>query len=241
VPRPAALVKALMLSDKCPDSYGGELRWIITAIVDRMYYEKTEAAMSFTDISRRTGYSRWTIGRHLHALQQTKRPILRMRRQGRRDEYTFEINTSVLPQPEQPPREQTADGPATAAWILEHWNRAAREHGMREAVGWTTTRRHNVRRELTQQPTRSYWCTVIDRIVASGYCTGKIAGRDGQFFRADFDFLINADKRTRVLEGKYDNENFERHDGRRHGRARWYSDPGVIKPIKMISGDHGGH
>ena len=53
----------------------------------------------------------------------------------------------------------------------------------------------------------AWWDAYFLRVAASDFLTGKVPGRNGKDpFRADLVWLTNKDNMTKVLEGKYDNQ-----------------------------------
>jgi hypothetical protein len=122
--------------------------------------------------------------------------------------------------------------------LLAMWNEAAKAHGMRSARELNTGRRRRVAKILKEKPSRSYWQDVIERISQSGFCTGRLPGRDRRTWHADFDFLTRSETHTKVLEGKYDDGEFARaHGSADRGRAHVYSYAPVLG-MKQISGGH---
>lgn len=53
---------------------------------------------------------------------------------------------------------------------------------------------------LKSKPKRSYWISVIDKILSSSGC----CGRNESGWLADFEFLVRNETHTKALEGKYD-------------------------------------
>jgi hypothetical protein len=130
-------------------------------------------------------------------------------------------------------------GGITESELLAMWNDAAHAHGMDGARAINSTRRRRIAKLIRDYPSRDYWREVIDRIAASGFCTGKIAGYNGRTWRADFDFLTRYETHLKALEGKYDDDKFSTTGPERaNGRARVYRDAGDVQPMRMITGGH---
>jgi hypothetical protein len=126
--------------------------------------------------------------------------------------------------------------------LLAMWNAAAKTNNMRGARNLGDAGSARIRRTMRLvrlHPARSFWQSVIDRIVASGFCTGRLPGRDGRLWRADFDFLTRYETHTKVLEGKYDDDNFQKsHRSASRGRAVVYDDTIGTMPMRRITGGH---
>jgi len=123
--------------------------------------------------------------------------------------------------------------------LMEMWNAAAAHFGMRmaQSIGDVGSPRYRrITNLLKRHPSRAYWAGVIDRITQSGFCKGAIPGRDGREWRADFDFLTRLETHIKVLEGKYDDDQFQRLG--KHGRARVYDDNAHTLPMRRHTGDH---
>lgn len=122
----------------------------------------------------------------------------------------------------------------TADELLTLWNDAATAHDLRGARELTDGRRRRVVKLLKAHPTRAYWQDVIARITQSGFCTGRIPGRDRRTWKADFDFFTRLETHVKVLEGKYDDD---ASDTRARGRAHIYSDAPSLD-MKRFAGGH---
>lgn len=82
--------------------------------------------------------------------------------------------------------------------LLEIW----KEHrgGLPDVREFSDRRRTNAARRWKEKPDKDFWVSVVQRLAASPFCNG--GGSTG--WRADFDFLLQPETATKVLEGKYD-------------------------------------
>lgn len=66
-------------------------------------------------------------------------------------------------------------------------------------------RRKRILKAWKAEPERSFWEGVIDKVNASDFLTGKKPSKEHPDWKADFEFLLDDDKLTKILEGFYDN------------------------------------
>lgn len=85
----------------------------------------------------------------------------------------------------------------TAQDLFDLWNRV--RGPLPKAIALSQDRITNAKKRLAENPDLEYWKTVIEKMAASKFCTGK----NDSGWRADFDFLLKKDSHLKVLENKY--------------------------------------
>lgn len=87
--------------------------------------------------------------------------------------------------------------------LLALWNDYAILAHLPSCRKLTGSRRRAAKTRLTENPDPAYWADVVKRISRSSFCRGLIPGRG---WRATFNWLIQPDTGTKVLEGTYDDQ-----------------------------------
>jgi hypothetical protein len=83
------------------------------------------------------------------------------------------------------------------------WNDMATRIGLSRISRLTDTRRRNLMARLRECDGIEGWKACLALVEQSSFLTGKVLGRDGKPFYADFDFVITASKFARIMEGSY--------------------------------------
>jgi hypothetical protein len=105
----------------------------------------------------------------------------------------------------QKPESSLRSVPADLEEARELWNAMARRAGLPIAQRLTEQRSKRLRVRLDELAGLEGWQAMLAKVEASRFLTGKVPGRDGQTsFRADFDFVLQAQSLQRLMEGKYD-------------------------------------
>lgn len=118
---------------------------------------------------------------------------------------------STPPSRASPPRPETetifgdgdGDGrsapPPAPVDLLRVWN--SNRAGLPEAKSLTDARKRHAKARLAEVPDLTRWAQAVQRLARSSFATGT----NDRGWRADFDFLLQPDARTKIEEGKYDN------------------------------------
>ena len=106
--------------------------------------------------------------------------------------------TEILPRP---PAEPESDDLVTQAEVIEGWNTIAARHGLARIAKLTEARK----RKLALQRKRftvPEWVSVWAKIEQSPF----LRGSNDRGWRCDFDFVLSEANFTKILEGKYDEQ-----------------------------------
>lgn len=96
-------------------------------------------------------------------------------------------------------------GMRKAQWRLSNlWNNLVNDK-LPQVSTVTDSRKKHIKSRMNDQPDKSYWQDVIQRILKSDFCCGD----NDRGWRANFDWLVKPDTHVKVLEGKYNNTNHE--------------------------------
>lgn len=90
------------------------------------------------------------------------------------------------------------------ARAVEEYNATAARAGWSAVQRVTKPRISSLKARLREVGGLEGWRAALDRAEASDFLCGRRPGRDGPFF-ASFDFLVQAQSFTRLMEGNYDN------------------------------------
>lgn len=115
-----------------------------------------------------------------------------------------------------------ADPPApTTAWLQATWNRSSPP--LPKCLSLSASRRTHARVRLREHPARAYWLGVIGRLAETPF----LLGHNPRGWKATFDWLLQPDSATRVLEGKYDHTNGQasKSAGNLANLTGWLEDP----------------
>ena len=108
--------------------------------------------------------------------------------------------------------------------LVEIWNE--NRGTLPKVVGLSSSRRKQSHARWEENPDRSYWVSIIEKLKSSSFCNGK----NDRGWRADFDFLVRPDTQHKVLEGKYD-------DRTPNAKKSLLDDPEVIAFEKYLAGE----
>lgn len=86
--------------------------------------------------------------------------------------------------------------------ILDYYNKCADRCNLIKCVRLTEKRKAAIRARIKEYKAETIF-EVIRKCAESSFCNGH----NDRNWRADFDFVFNANKMARILEGKYDNNN----------------------------------
>jgi hypothetical protein len=89
----------------------------------------------------------------------------------------------------------------TAAGLIAAWNNLVAAH--RPFVPVTATDHHSVHAAIRRQPDFAWWITVLEKVAASDFLSGKVALRDGRTWVADFWWVL--DHAEQIHAGRHDN------------------------------------
>lgn len=84
--------------------------------------------------------------------------------------------------------------------IVAVWNQALTDV-LPKVTKLTDKRRKHINAQLKKYPDMEHWQTCFEKVKASDFLTG----RSGQW-KCNFDWVLNENNRTKVLEGNYDNK-----------------------------------
>ena len=85
--------------------------------------------------------------------------------------------------------------------VVDSWNAIATEAGLPTVRSLTNKRKRALGQRLRDPTWREQWRSALDKVRGSPFCCGE----NNRGWRADFDFFIQPDTVTKLLEGKYDN------------------------------------
>ena len=104
--------------------------------------------------------------------------------------------------PETETKEERTKGPAPRA-LLATWNQHAVT--LPKCGADTADRLKAAATRLREHPDLAWWASVVVRMEASDFLTGRRPGRGHENWRADIDWFLKPGRAAKVIEGKYDN------------------------------------
>lgn len=128
------------------------------------------------------------------------------------------------------------------ARAVEEYNAAAARAGWSAVQRVTKPRISSLKARLREVGGLEGWRAALDRAEASDFLCGRRPGRDGPFF-ASFDFLVQAQSFTRLMEGNYDNRTAPARPGAAvPNRSENRPDPALANIARIVGlGEAQGH
>lgn len=101
-------------------------------------------------------------------------------------------------------REVVAGATDPIAEAFDEWNALAEQTGLPAVQNRSDKRRSALKARLSEAGGLEGWRLALAKIRGSPFLLGQGNGRDHPNWRADFDFIVRADKFTKLMEGGYD-------------------------------------